>query len=112
MQRGSRPVPLAPRPSHPHHPSAAVLERVAYVEACRRARAHRQAEMRRPLSERRAERASLAKAEVRARKKATAARERRLERTKEAVKIWRHAKSPLAKKLMQGAREDEKNVNY
>ena len=67
--------------------------------------------MRRPLSERQAERASLAKAELRARKRATAARERRLERTKEAVKTWRLAKS-LAKELMQGARSDEKHVSF
>ena len=111
MQRGARPVPLAPRPAHAPHPSPAFLERVAYLEACRRARAHRRAEMRRPLSERQAERASLAKAELRARKRATAARERRHERTKEAVKTWRFAKS-LAKKLMQVAREDEKHVSF
>jgi hypothetical protein len=67
--------------------------------------------MRRPLSERQAERASLAKARVRARKKASAARERRLERTKEAVKTWRRAKS-LAEELMKGAREDEKHVSF
>ena len=67
--------------------------------------------MRRPLSERQAERASLAKAEVRERMKATAARERRLERTKEAVKTWRRAKS-LAEKLMKGARSDEKGVSF
>ena len=67
--------------------------------------------MRRPLSERQAEHTSLAKAQVRARKKANAARERRLERTKEAMKTWRRAKS-LAKKLMQDAREDEKHVSF
>lgn len=66
--------------------------------------------MRRPPSERQVERASLAKAQVHARKKATAARERRLERTKDAVKTWRLAKS-RAKELTQGARSDEKAVS-
>ena len=60
--------------------------------------------MRRPLSERQAERAALAKA-------AAAARERRLERTKEAVVIWRYAKS-TARELMRGARADEKHVRF
>ena len=60
--------------------------------------------MRRPLSERRAERAALAKA-------AAAARERRLEHTKEAVELWHRAKS-LARELMRGAREDEKHVRF
>ena len=63
------------------------------METWRRARAHRRSEMRRPLSERQAERAALAKAEIRARRKAAAAHEQRLERTKEAVEIWHHAKS-------------------
>ena len=67
--------------------------------------------MRRPLSERRAERAALAKAEMRARRTAAAARERRLERTKEAVVIWSYAKS-LARELMRGARADEKHVRF
>jgi len=67
--------------------------------------------MRRPLSERRAERAALAKAEMRARRTAAAARERRLEGTKEAVVIWRYAKS-LARELMRGARSDEKQVRF
>ena len=67
--------------------------------------------MRRPLSERQAERAALAKAEMRARRKAAAARERRLERTKEAVEIWHHAKY-LARQLMRGARSDAKQVRY
>jgi hypothetical protein len=60
--------------------------------------------MRRPLSERQAERAALAKA-------AAAARERRLEHTKEAVELWHRAKS-LARELMRGAREDEKHVRF
>lgn len=67
--------------------------------------------MRRPLSERRAERAALAKAEMRARRAAATARERRLERTKEAVVIWRYAKS-LARELMREARENEKHVRF
>jgi hypothetical protein len=67
--------------------------------------------MRRPLSERQAERAALAKAEMRARRTAAAARERRLERTKEAVEIWHHAKS-LARELMRGARSDGKQVRF
>ena len=67
--------------------------------------------MRRPLSERQAERAALAKAEMRARRTAAAARERRLERTKEAVEIWHRAKS-LARELMRGARSDEKQVRF
>ena len=67
--------------------------------------------MRRPLSERRAERAALAKAEMCARRTAAAARERRLERTKEAMVTWRYAKS-LARQLMRGAREDEKQVRF
>ena len=48
---------------------------------------------------------------MRARRTAAAARERRLERTKEAVVIWRYAKS-LARQLMRGAREDEKQVRF
>jgi len=67
--------------------------------------------MRRPLSERRAERAALAKAEMRARRTAAAARERRLERTKEAMVTWRYAKS-LARELMRGARSDEEQVRF
>ena len=111
MQRGARPVTLAPRPSHPPHPSPAVLERLAQMESWRRARAHRRSEMRRPLSERQAERAALAKAEMRARRKAAAARERRLECTKEAVEIWHHAKY-LARQLMRGARSDATQVRF
>ena len=37
--------------------------------------------------------------------------ERRLERTKEAVVIWRYAKS-LARELMRGVRADEKHVRF
>ena len=48
---------------------------------------------------------------MRARRTAAAARERRLERTKEAVVIWRYSKS-LARELMRGAREDEKQVRF
>ena len=96
-------MPLAPRPPPPP-PSPAVLERLAQMETWRRARAHRRSEMRRPLSERQAERAALAKA-------AAAARERRLEHTKEAVELRHRAKS-LARELMRGAREDEKQVRF
>ena len=46
-----------------------------------------------------------------ARRAAATARERRLERTKEAVEIWRYAKS-LVRELMRGAREDEKHVRF
>ena len=81
MLRGTCPVPLAP------HPSPELLERLAQVETWRRGRAHRRSEMRRPLSE------------------------RRLERTKEAVVIWRYAKS-LARELMREARENEKHVRF
>ena len=81
------------------------------METWRRARAHRRSEMRHPLSERRAERTALAKAEMHARKTAAAARERRLERTKEAVVIWRYAKS-LACELMRGARWDAKHARF
>lgn len=48
---------------------------------------------------------------MRARRTAAAARERRLERTKEAMVTWRYAKS-LARELMRGAREDEKHVRF
>jgi hypothetical protein len=48
---------------------------------------------------------------MRARRKATVARERRIERTKEAVKTWRRAKS-LARELMRGARSDEEQIRF
>ena len=62
--------------------------------------------MRRPLSERRAERAALAKAEMRARRSAKAARERRLDRVHEAAEILRFAMSK-ARETKRGARDDE-----
>ena len=48
---------------------------------------------------------------MRARRKAAAARERRLERTEEAVVIWRYAKS-TARELMRGARSDAKQLRF
>ena len=48
---------------------------------------------------------------MRARRTAAAARERRLERTKEAMVTWRYAKS-LARELMRGAREDETQARF
>ena len=48
---------------------------------------------------------------MRARRTAATARERRLERTKEAMVTWRYAKS-LARELMRGAREDETQARF
>lgn len=67
--------------------------------------------MRRPLSERRAERAALAKAEMRACRSAKAARERRLDRVYDVAKIMRHAMS-IARSAQCTARLDERNARF
>ena len=110
MMLGARPVLLAPRPPPPP-PSLAAMERFARLETFRRARAHRRSEMRRPLSERRAERAALAKAEMRARRSAKAARERRLNRVHEAAEILRFAMS-MARATKREARLDERHARF
>lgn len=107
MELGARPVLLAPRPP----PSLAAMERFARLETFRRAGAHRRSEMRRPLSERRAERAALAKAEMRACRSAKAACERRLDRVHEAAKIMRYAMS-IARDLKRVARLDKRHAMF
>ena len=67
--------------------------------------------MRRPLSERRAERAALAKAEMRALRSAKAARERRLHGVHEAAEILRFAMS-RARATKRGARLDERYARF
>ena len=85
------------------------MERFARLETFRRARAHRRSEMRRPLSERRAERAALAKAEMRACRSAKSARERRLDRVYDVAEILRFAKR-MARSAMDTVRHDERRA--